>query len=112
MKTVIDVVREMLNDDILSRGLFVQTIHGAEPDVYSWSTMEREVLRDLLSSGEIEVGQTASPNRNYVEFIAWRGTVDERIDRAIDASASANAHDKEFAYWLCLRRNIDRFEGE
>jgi hypothetical protein len=90
---------------------FVQTIHEAKPNVYSWSTIERDVLRELLNSGEVEVGQTEWANSTYIEFIAWKGSVDDRIDRAMEAAASADDRDKGYAYWLCLRRNADRFEG-
>ena len=47
---------------------------------------------------------------DYVEFVAWNGSVEERVNRAVKAVAAASGPDKEFADWLCLRENVDRFE--
>lgn len=51
-------------------------------------------------------------NSDFVKFIAWRGTVEERVSRAMESVATAIGADKEFAYWICLRENIDGFEDE
>jgi hypothetical protein len=67
-------------------------------------------LTELLSSGSVDVGEAKLSSPEYVEFMAWKGTVEERVERASAAIDAAHGPDKEFAYWLCLRRNVDRFE--
>ena len=34
----------------------------------------------------------------------------DKVERAIDAVLNTEDRDREFAYWLCLTRNIDRYE--
>jgi len=109
---LINDILTMLNDDMVSRGLIVQCVEEAGDDLLSPSAKEGRVLRELLASDTVEIGTAKLLRPDYVEFVAWRGTVDDRILRAMRAVANAGGHDKEFAYWLCLRRNVDRYEGE
>lgn len=110
--TLINDILTMLSDDMVSRGLVAQCVEEAEDDLHSPSVKEGKVLRELLASDTVEIGVAKLLRPDYVEFVAWRGTVDDRILRAIGAVANAVGHDKEFAYWLCLRENVDRYEGE
>lgn len=105
-------ILNMLSDDIVSRGLFAQCIQEVEEDILSSSEKECELLRDLLVSDTVEIGVPMPLGINYIEFIAWKGTVENRVRRAMDAVANTIGHDKEFAYWLCLRKNVDRYEDE
>ena len=100
---------ELLNDDIVSHGLLAQSVAAMDSQSTPQPLALSDVLEELLSSGEVEIGD-AKLTAEYVEFIAWKGTVKERVLRAINAVDRVNEPDKEFAYWLCLRQNIDRFE--
>jgi hypothetical protein len=111
MNTISSYIVDLLGDDIVSHGLLVQCIEldqscGGEPPL-TW----KEVLEELLA-GEVEIGIARNTLASYVEFIAWRGSVSERISRAVQSVNNAAAFDKEFAYWLCLRKNVDRYEEE
>jgi hypothetical protein len=66
----------------------------------------------LLLSGDVEIGVAKEARPDYVEFIAWKGALAQRIARALRAVDDAAEGDQDFAYWLCLRDNIDRFEDE
>jgi hypothetical protein len=108
--SVVNEVVEMLNDDLVSHGFFAQCVSHSCGGATDGSKFLGEILADLLSTREVEVGETRQENPGYLEFVAWRGTVKERVERASEAVRHAVGHDKEFAYWLCLRRNIDRYE--
>ncbi len=106
MKIATEIL-EMLRDDMVSHGLLVQqssAFDDPDPD-----TRLRRLLAELLSPGQIEIGEAKKTAADHVEFIAWCGSVEARINRALDKVASARSIDKEFAYWLCLRENVDRF---
>ena len=109
MSTLSDYIVELLGDDMVSHGLLVQCVEqgdiAAHTPPFSW----QEVLKELLSS-DVEIGAARRTSGDYVEFIAWKGSVDERVARANDAVESAKGADREFAYWLCLRKNVDRYE--
>jgi hypothetical protein len=102
----------MLNDDLVSHGFLAQYLACSDRFVSSSDTGLRNLLAELLSSGKVEIGEARQSTPGYVEFIAWKGTVAERVNRAQDSVDSAEGGDKEFAYWLCLRENVDRFEGD
>jgi hypothetical protein len=111
MNAISRQILELLNDDMVSHGFLVQCVdeaesHGDQPAL-SW----KDVLEELLSD-EVEIGAAKSRSLDYVEFIAWRGTIDARISRAVECVDNAEPSDREFAYWLCLRKNVDRYEGE
>jgi len=106
MSTILNDVLEMLSDDMVSHGWLAQYLKLSESEARI-----EDVLEEVLASGKVEIGQTnAIPG--YVEFIAWKGSVPERVNRAMKAVAAVSGHDKDFAYWLALRENVDRFEGE
>lgn len=112
MNAITNEILEMLTDDIVSHGLLVQCVEQVESDANSSRVRVRNTLAELLASGRVEVGVARLATPDYVEFVAWKGTVDERVRRAIEAASSVSGPDEEFAYWLCLRENVDRFEGE
>ena len=107
--TTADDVLEMLRDDMVSHGFFVQCIADGGGHC-ALESRERALLTELLSSGKVEIGTAKLARPDYVEFIAWTGTIPDRISRAITAVRNAVGHDKEFAYWLCLREKVDRYE--
>jgi hypothetical protein len=109
MSSVANYITDLLNEDMVSHGLLVQcveddVIRGDEP-LSGW-----KVVLDELLSGEVEIGTAKSANGEYVEFIAWKGSTKDRISRAVEALIRSPASAKEFAYWLCLRKNIDRYD--
>src|SRR5262249_51795745 len=107
--TTADDILEMLRDDMVSHGFFVQCISDGGGDC-SLQSRERILLAELLSSGKVEIGAAKLAKPDYVEFVAWTGTIEDRISRAMNAVSNAVGPDKEFAYWLCLRENVDRYE--
>ena len=110
MSTISNDILEQLNDDIIYHGWLVQcveqNIDADEKSLLGW----KEVLKQLLMLGKVEIGEAKIASPDYVEFIAWKGTVEERIARAVEEVDAANAYDRPFAYWICLRENVDRFE--
>jgi hypothetical protein len=105
MRTIVNDLLEQLGEDMVSHGWLVQSVEQEDAQL-DWKT----VLAELLSE-DVEVGDTrAAPN--YVEFIAWKGAIEERVSRAIECVNTLSGHDREFAYWLALRKNVDRYEGE
>jgi len=103
-------ILEMLADDMVSHGSLVQYFENNKNAPMAIDEQIRLVLAELLSSDMVDVGMPAQVSPNYVEFVAWRGTTEQRIRRAFAAVDAAIGHDKLFAYWLCLRKNVDRFE--
>jgi len=98
-------VLELLHEDMVSHGQLVQCIEQQGGPAPNW----KDVVAALLSC-EVEMGEAKLASTDYVEFIAWTGTVDERVLRAAQRVASLASRDREFAYWLALRKNVDRFE--
>jgi|HubBroStandDraft_1064217.scaffolds.fasta_scaffold833707_1 hypothetical protein len=106
MRTIVNDILEQLGEDMVSHGWLVQSVEQEDAQL-DWKT----VLAELLSE-DVEVGDTRVASPDYVEFIAWKGTIEERVSKAIGRLNSLSGHDREFAYWLALRKNVDRFEGE
>lgn len=101
---------EILQDDIVSHGLFLQYLERLNCSKSSSEYHLVDVLNDLLRSGKVEIGNAKMVLPDHVEFVAWNGSVDERVERSVKAVIDAVGSDKEFAYWLSLRENVDRFE--
>lgn len=112
MTTPIDDVLEMLADDMVSHGWLVQYLEQSESSSSPVDERIRLLLTQLLSSSKVEIGIPEQATPEYLEFVAWKGTVEERVRRALAAVDAVSGHDELFAYWLCLRENVDRFEGE
>ena len=111
MIDTISAILEALESDIVSNGFLVQLIRNAEGDMPPSQERIRQVLIMLLSKGCVEIGNARIAGPDYVEFIAWNGNSHARITRAMNAVSTTNDNEKEFAFWLCMRKNIDRFEG-
>jgi len=110
MSTISDYILELLNDDMVSHGLLVQCVEQGKAVDEGTQLEWEDVLAQVLLSGKVEIGVARSASPEYVEFIAWKGTIAERTARAIERVESLSSPDREFAYWLCLRQNADRFE--
>jgi len=111
MTTISNQIVDHLSDDMVSHGLLVQFVQQTEDRRSGPPLNWKEILRELLSDG-VEIGTARKKTPDYVEFIAWRGSIDERIARAEKSVRDSSDFDKEFAYWLALRKNVDRYEGE
>lgn len=115
MTEIAKTIFDELHSDLIYHAWIVQGVAGWEVDDYDDATLlprVQDVLRELLLSEDVEVGETSLEIPDHVSFIAWRGTIEERIARAMKAVDSYSGDDKNFAYWLALRKNIDRYEDE
>ena len=112
MNTIVSDVLDELHEDLISHGWLVQAIMLADQGSRPSQSRIINVLTELLETGQVEIGLTHQAEPDYLEFVAWNGTVEGKTSRALEAVAAANGPDKEFAYWLCLRENVDRFEGK
>ncbi len=100
---------ESLQTDLVSVGELRQIVlntAGKKGDVaeFVW-----KVVRQLLT-GNVEIGDTCNVEGRYTKFIAWRGSVDERCERARLVMRACQEDDQAFAFWLCLRGNVDEYE--
>ena len=111
MTTIAKFILDLLNDDMVSHGLLVQCVEDGEIAGDDPKPIWKHVLEELIS-GDVEIGTARQASPEYVEFIAWRGNTNDCILRALESVRTANEFDREFAYWLCLRGNVDRYEGE
>lgn len=109
--TTVDDIIEILRDgpDMLDYGFFAQCVADGGGS-FALETRVETLLADLLSTGKVEIGEAKELSPGASEFVAWSGTIQDRIRRARDAVNNAVGYDKDFAYWLCLRENVDRYE--
>ena len=108
MNNVSNYIYDSLNDDMACHALLVQCVKDEsrrDGQQLSW----KDILEELLSH-DVEIGTAELKTTEYIEFIAWRGSISERISRAVECVNKAVSSDKEFAYWLCLRKNVDHYE--
>ncbi|MFO0812143.1 MAG: hypothetical protein U0796_02930 [Gemmatales bacterium] len=102
-----DDIYEQLGDDMVSHGWLVQCVHQENQSRLEW----KSVLAELLAR-DVEIGDTRQASPEYLEFIAWKGKIEERVARAAERVESLTGPDREFAYWLALRKNVDHFERD
>jgi hypothetical protein len=112
MNTITEDVLSHLDQDIVSHGLLAQCVKQHKEGDEPLDSRLAGVLEELLTSGKVEIGVARLKGPKYVEFIGWRGTVCERVARASQAVKRTSGPDREFAYWLCLREHVDRFEDQ
>ena len=105
-----DDILSWLDDDLVSHGLVEQACRPTSANgVASADTIDR-VIEALLTTGRVVIGTARLASPTHVEFIGWNGAVSDRVQRAREAVSKALPEEREFAYWLCLRKNVDRFE--
>lgn len=92
-------------------GIDLNAITPLSPIIRPTEEELRNALRELLESGKIEIGETSLETPDYLSFIGWRGTVDQKLDRAIKEVLESNETDRPFVYWLSLRDRVDRYEN-
>ncbi len=86
VQQVAQALIEELHEDLLNHGWVEQAVKlrlGKDAPI---SLYVQAILEEMLKSGEVEIGETRAgrrQGRDYLEFIAWRGTVEERIARAM-----------------------------
>ena len=100
MPGVFDDIMEHLQIDLVSHGWV---------DQFAQSGQVVAPLEQLLESGRVHIGETRLVD-GRVHFIAWRGSVDERVRRALKRVEERSGNDKDYSYWLCLAENINGFE--
>ena len=110
MNSVSEDILDALNDFLVYHELMAQIVKNASPEngpQLNW----QDVLEELLL-GEVEIGNIKLKTPDYTEFIAWKGTVNERISRAVECVNNKDPSDPGFSYYIGLRKNVDRYEGE
>ena len=108
--SLVDEVLALLSHDAVSHGWIAQTVaEGTNLDVPLREQITT-LLTTLLDSGLVDVGTLREASHDRLEFVAWSGSTQARVSKALDNADQACDADKEFAYWLCLRQNVDRFE--
>lgn len=112
MTTTIDEIIDLMNDDMVSHGLLEQRLSQASSGNQLSTDGVSMAIKELLDTGKVAIGSARMIRPDYVEFVGWNGDTEARIERAIEAVKTATGPDKEFAYWLCLVENVDRFEEE
>jgi hypothetical protein len=105
---LVQLVTEALHSDLVSAGVFGQIIADAFPGGSVGSEFSSIVLAAVLN--DVEIGNAVSVDDGYVKFIAWRGSVASRCERAIRQAQAATESERAFAYWLCLKQNVDEYE--
>lgn len=114
-------LEEELHEDLLNHAWIEQAVRLRVGKDAPSLLYVQAILEEMLKSGEVEIGETTKGRgeggKEYVAFIAWKRTVQERIARAMREVERWSAPEfppdwKDFAYWLCLRRNIDGYEGD
>lgn len=103
-------IKDALQMDLVSVGELRQIVldtAGREGDVAGFV---RKIVRQLLT-GNVEIGEACNVEGGYVKFVAWRGSVGERCERARLVMRTCQEDDQGFAFWLCLRDNVDEYEA-
>ena len=102
-------VKISLQNDIVSTGELRQIIADIIPDCAGSNDFIAQTIQHLLTEG-VEVGNAYNIEDKYVKLIAWKGSVGDRCKRAIRQMESASEIDRNSAFWLCLRDNVDEYE--
>jgi hypothetical protein len=112
MTTTTEEIIDLMNDDMVSHGLLEQCLVQANSGNELSSHGVSMAIKELLDTGKVAIGSARMIRPDYVEFVGLNGVTDAKIQRAMEAVKAASGPDKEFAYWLCLVDDVDRFEEE
>lgn len=110
MDTTTLEILQQITDDFVSHGIVEQTIKDSKRTDSVSNDVLCATLQEILQTGRVEIGHLSLGDCQKLEFTAWVGTIEDRVARAVKLHESAVGADKEFAYWLCLTENADRFE--
>lgn len=92
-------------------GVDLAAINYSSPIIQPTDDQIRNALREILESGKIEIGETAMETPDYMTFVAWSRSVEERVERALKSVNECNERDRKFVYWLCRKDRVDRYEA-
>lgn len=107
---VIAGVKDSLRHDIVSFGELIQIARDCGVEENLVIEQLNGILAKLSGDG-IEIGE-ATLEGNRVVFIAWVGSVSERCAAARRKLKSCATEDRPFAFWLCRRDGVDRYEAD
>lgn len=108
---VVQEVMDALQDDLVSVGEVRQIIADTAVEKAEGSDPLEQVLRRVLAD-DVEIGYAKNVDGKYVKFVAWKGSITERCERAYRELETCGHSDRGFAFWLCLRANVDEYEAE
>jgi len=103
-------VIDSLQNDLVSVGELRQIIMDSLVEKSESRGCMTQVIQDLLAQG-VEIGETRNIEGKYVKFVAWKGSIIERWERASRHVESLDQIDQDYAFWLCLQNNVDEYEG-
>ncbi|MCP4777048.1 MAG: hypothetical protein GY880_22740 [Planctomycetaceae bacterium] len=106
-----DVLKE-LNEDLVSHRWIARAITPTGNGSATSSLEIETLLSELSMTGKVEIGLTQKAKPDYLEFVAWMGTVPKQVARAMEAVSNASDSYKEFGFGLYLRENFDHFERD
>jgi hypothetical protein len=106
----LQIVKSALQNDLVSYDELRQLVICNLPNDVAESIAVEVVVRNLLAE-DVQIGHTLNADGKYVKFVAWKGSISERIERARREAESAEECNREFAYWLCLSKNVDEYEA-
>ena len=104
MMTTVDEILKELQHDLVSCGWMLQTLSAGDS-----IQAVRESLSVILTDS-IVIGDAIDTKKGHVKFVAWTGTREEQIERAIRRYASSAHPNNDYAFWLCLKQNVDEYE--
>jgi hypothetical protein len=102
-------VIDSLQDDLVSVGELRQIIADTLAEKVAAPDFMTQLIRHLLAKG-VEIGDARNIDVNYVKFIAWKGSITDRSERAFRQAECLDEVDRDYAFWLCLERNVDEYE--
>ena len=108
MSKLTESVIEALQEDIVSYWELQQLAGDISGRVTDFDG-QKAALRELLNAG-VRVGEAFNEGGSYVRFVAWRGDIDERIERMERTLKSVPKQDQGFAVWFCLEEKVDEYE--
>jgi hypothetical protein len=106
-------VKAGLGEDLCSYGWLQQIVKEFAPRGVDAEEFVRAVIVELLISG-VEIGKAVKSfkdGKEHVAFVAWQGTVEERVERALSLVDSHSESDRGWAFCLCLPENVDEYES-
>ena len=106
-----DILKE-LKEDLVSHGWIAEAITLTGNGSATSSLKIETLLSELLMTGKVEIGLTQKAKSDFLEFVTWMGAVPKQVERAMESVSRASDSEKEFAFGLCLRKNVDRFERD
>lgn len=100
-----------LQDDIVSYAEFLQIVHEASEVVEGIIHISADYVLAKLLQEDVEIGHAElNAEQDRLKFIAWRGSIDDRIARVHHRRSAETKANAGYSSWLCLKSNIDTYE--